>query len=56
MVTRTMDNRTGKWSEMSEMIIPYVKLVLGMLEIMLSIMVLLYCVTLVKMLIVGKKE
>ena len=51
-----MDTSTGKWSEMSEMITPDVKLVFGMLVIMLSMMVLVYCVTLVKVLIVGKKE
>ena len=56
LVIRSMDTRTGKWSEMSEMITPDVKLVIGMLVIMLSMMVLVYCVTLVKVLIVGKKE
>ena len=56
LVIRSMDTRTGKWSEMSEMITPDVKLVIGMLVIMLSMMVLVYCVTLVKVLIVGKKD
>ena len=50
-------NRTiGRWSEISESITPESMLAFSMFVMKLSMMVLLRFVTLVKILIVGKKE